>query len=74
MVMVKVHTMEDLEDFLTEKLGDELPNFTIETLEDGQIVIFTGLAEDPDGDELMEVDDFEIDVENTEEENSNEDD
>lgn len=42
-------TFEELEEFLTDTLENELPNFSIETLEDGRVIIFTGLAEDPDG-------------------------
>lgn len=65
--MIKVRTMDELEEFLTEKLSDELPNFSIEILEDGKIVIFTGLVEDPDGGELMEEEDLDIDPDELEE-------
>lgn len=65
--MIKVRTLDELEEFLTEKLSDELPNFSIEILEDGKIVIFTGLVEDPDGGELMEEEDLDIDPDELEE-------
>ncbi len=52
-------TMTEMEEWLTDILSEEMPNFTIETLEDGQVVIFTGLAEDTDG-ELIDFDDLDI--------------
>lgn len=50
-------TMTEMEEWLTDILSEEMPNFTIETLEDGQVVIFTGLAEDVEG-ELIDFDDL----------------
>lgn len=71
--MIKIRTMDELEEFLTDKLIEELPDFSIEVLEDGKIVIFTGLAEDTDTGELVEVDDLELDLDGLEEEDRDED-
>lgn len=68
-------TMIDLEEWLTDILSEELPNFSIEILEDGQVTIFTGLAEDPDG-ELIDFEDLDIVLEDDlddEEEKTDED-
>ena len=62
----------DLEDLLTEALGEDMPNFTIETNDAGEIVIFTGLTEDDDG-EIVEFDNLD-DVELEENEGDNHDD
>lgn len=43
----------ELEDLLREAMGEVMSNFTIEENDDGELVILTGLAEDPDSDELM---------------------
>ena len=71
--MIKIRTMDELEEFLTDKLIEELPDFSIEILEDGKIVIFTGLAEDTDTGELVEVDDLELDIDDLEEEDRDDD-
>lgn len=58
----------ELEDFIMEALGEEMPNLSIEVTDDGQLVIFTGMAEDPEG-EVIDFEDFDKDfVEESEEE------
>lgn len=56
---MNVTNIEELEEALEEILGS---NFRIEQDKKGQIVIFTGLTQDDDG-ELLELDDEEEDIE-----------
>ena len=64
--------MPDLEDLLMEALGEDMPNFTIETNDAGEIVIFTGLTEDDDG-EIIEFDNLdEVELDDEEDDHDDE--
>lgn len=46
----------ELEDILREHLTDLAPNFSLESDEDGELIVRLGLAEDPENDELVPFD------------------
>lgn len=48
----------EFDEFVMEKLSEEMPNLVIDRSEDGQIIIHTGMAEDTDG-EVIDFEDFE---------------
>ena len=63
--------IEEFKEFIIETLGDEMPNLSIETSEDGQILIFSGLAENADG-EVIDFEELENEYDNEEEDNETE--
>ena len=65
--------IEDLQEALEEALADILPNgFEIDMDDDGQLIIYTGLTQDEDGD-LVEFEDDEEDEEDEDLDDEDED-
>lgn len=58
----------ELEDYVMEALGEEMPNLIITTNEDGQIVIETGKAENAEG-EVIDFEELDTEYESEEEDN-----